>query len=178
MKEKGLNPRPRRRSVRTTDGDHGVPIFPFIYKIPMFTAQTSCGGRPDLHPHPPGLRLCGADTRRLGVARRCVYRRPQHRCPPGGQKRSAMRSRSGVPSRLRVLHGPRISVRVGTASRNACRKQRHRLDEQTRESVRQRPSRELHQDTEGGDAYLMACETVDDVAIGLPRFIEAYSNWP
>ncbi|AUC56169.1 hypothetical protein CDO87_23045 (plasmid) [Sagittula sp. P11] len=31
MKEKGLNPRPRRRSVRTTDGDHGRPIIPLTY---------------------------------------------------------------------------------------------------------------------------------------------------
>ena len=32
MKENDLNPRRRRRFVRTTDSDHDGPIFPFIAK--------------------------------------------------------------------------------------------------------------------------------------------------
>ncbi len=32
MRENGLNPRRRRRTTRTTDSDHGGPIFPFIAK--------------------------------------------------------------------------------------------------------------------------------------------------
>ena len=30
MKENDLNPRRRRRLVRTTDSDHGSPVFPFV----------------------------------------------------------------------------------------------------------------------------------------------------
>ncbi|PWJ11756.1 hypothetical protein SAMN05421539_11823 [Jannaschia seohaensis] len=32
MKEHDLNPRRRRRFVRTTDSDHDSPIFPFVAK--------------------------------------------------------------------------------------------------------------------------------------------------
>jgi putative transposase len=60
MKENDLNPRRRRRFVRTTDSDHDSPIFPFVAKEfevfgpdQLWGSLRQCAGR-ELHENSEG----------------------------------------------------------------------------------------------------------------------------
>ena len=65
MRENGLQVRPLRRFVRTTDSDHEVRYFPIWPRPSSHGTQRVVGRRPDIRGDRGGLRLCGGDSRSL-----------------------------------------------------------------------------------------------------------------
>ncbi|RLQ85319.1 hypothetical protein D8780_14950 [Notoacmeibacter ruber] len=69
-----------------------------------------------------------------------------------------------------------MPVRVGAASRHSCRTGLLRIYEPPRQPYDNAKAESFMKTLKVEDAYLIEYESFDDVATGLPRFIEAYNN--
>ena len=177
MKENDLNPRRRRRFVRTTDSDHDGPIFPFVARgfevhgpdqlwVADLTYITIAGGfaYAALILDAWSRRVVGfavgrsIDARLATKALRnaITLRRPMPGCVFHTDRGSQYASE---------LHRDILAVHgfFGSMSRRG-----NPYDNAQAESFMKTLKVE--------DAYLMEYETFEDVAIGVPRFIETYNT--
>jgi putative transposase len=177
MQENDLPPRRPRRFVRTTDSDHDSPVFPFVARRfeahgpdrlrgADLTTITTAGGFADA-----ALLLDAWSRRVVGdaigrgidarLAVKALHQAIARRKPlPGGAFHSDRGSQhvSEMHRDLLAEHGV-----VGSMSRrdNPC-------DNPQAQSVMTT--------LKGEDAYLMDDERFEDVADGVPRFIESYNT--
>lgn len=177
MKENDLTPRRRRRFVRTTDSDHGGPIFPFIARefevhgpdqlwVADLTYIAVRGGfayaalildawSRRVIGHAVGR---GLDAR---LAAKALENAIAERCPLPGCVFHTDRGSQYASELHRALletHGF-----FGSMSRRG-----NPYDNAKAESFMKTLKVE--------DAYLMEYETYEEVAVGVPRFIEAYNS--
>jgi putative transposase len=177
MKENDLNPRRGRRFVRTTDSDHEGPIFPFVARgfevhgpdqlwVADLTYITITGGfaYAALILDAWSRRVVGyavgrsIDARLATKALRnaIALRRPMPGCVFHTDRGSQYASE--LHPDILAAHGF-----FGSMSRRG-----NPFDNAQAESFMKTLKVE--------DAYLMEYETFEDVAIGVPRFIETYNT--
>jgi len=177
MKEDDLNPRRRRRFVRTTDSDHGGSIFPFIAK--------------EFEVHGPD-QLWVADLTYIAIRGGFAYaalildawsrRVVGHAVGRGIDARLAAKALENAIAERRPLPGCLFHTNRG--SQYASELHRSILAEHGfRGSMSRRGNPYDNAQAESfmktlkvEDAYLMEYETYEDVAVGVPRFIEAYNS--
>ncbi len=177
MRENGLNPRRRRRTTRTTDSDHGGPIFPFIAKefevhgpdqlwVADLTYITIAGGFVYA-----ALILDAWSRRVVGFA---IGRSIDARLAAKAL-RNAIAERRPLPGC--VFHTDRGSQYASELHRGIIAEQGFSGSMSRRGNPYDNAKAESFMKTlKVEDAYLMEYETFDEVATGLPRFIEAYNN--
>ena len=177
MKAHDLNPRPRRRFVRTTDSDHNGPIFPLVAR--------------DFEVHGPD-QLWVADLTYITVAAGFAYvalildawsrrvvgyaigRSIDARLAVEALRR-AITARRPLPGC--VFHSDRGSQYAAGAHRDLLAEHGFVGSMSRRGNPYDNPQAESFMKTlKVEDAYLMEYETFEDVAAGVPRFIEAYNR--
>ena len=149
MRERGLSVKPRRQTVRTSDGGCREAVFPNLARdfVPGGSNELWVGDITYIHTRiafaypggDPG-RLVAARGRLRGVAvdRHTTYDR--------GAAGGAGKSPAGA--RLHSSHRPRQPVRLGGLSSLDGRVGPAGIDEPARKSLRQRSMRKLHQNGE------------------------------
>jgi putative transposase len=177
MKENDLNPRRRRRFVRTTDSDHDGPIFPFIARnfeihapdqlwVADLTYVTISGGFAYV-----ALVLDAWSRRVVGYA---IGRRIDARLAVQALRR-AIELRRPLPGC--VFHSDRGSQYASEMHRALLEKRGFVGSMSRRGNPYDNAKAESFMKTlKVEDVYLMEYETFDDVADGVPRFIDAYNN--
>lgn len=177
MRENGLNPRRRRRTTRTTDSDHGGPIFPFIAKefevygpdqlwVADLTYITIAGG------FVYAALILDAWSRRVVG---CAIGRSIDARLAARALRSAIAERRPLPGC--VFHTDRGSQYASELHRGILAEQGFFGSMSRRGNPYDNAKAESFMKTlKVEDAYLMEYVSFDDVATGLPRFIEAYNN--
>ena len=177
MKENDLNPRRRRRTVCTTNSDHGGPIFPFIAKnyevhgpdqlwVADLTYITIVGG------FAYAALILDAWSRR--VVGHAVGRSIDARLA-GKALKNAITSRQPLPGC--VFHTDRGSQYASELHRGLLGEHGFFGSMSRRGNPYDNAQAESFMKTlKVEDAYLMEYETFEDVAVGVPRFIEAYNN--
>lgn len=177
MREHDLSPRRRRRFTRTTDSDHDGPIFPLVAR--------------DYEVHGPD-QLWVADLTYITVAAGFVYvalildawsrrvigyaigRRIDARLAVEALQR-AIALRRPLPGC--VFHTDRGSQYASEKHRDLLEIHGFVGSMSRRGNPYDNPQAESFMKTlKVEDAYLMEYETFEDVAAGVPRFIEAYNQ--
>lgn len=177
MRENDLNPRRRRRFVRTTDSDHGWPIFPFIAKA--FQA------------HGPD-QLWVADLTYIAIPGGFAYaalildawsrRVVGHAVGRGIDARLAVRALENAIAERRplpgcVFHTDRGSQYASELHRGTLAEHGFYGSMSRRGNPYDNAQAESFMKTlKVEDVYLMEYETFEEVAAGVPRFIEAYNT--
>ncbi|AUH65160.1 hypothetical protein CX676_14060 [Paracoccus zhejiangensis] len=177
MKENELNPRRRRRFVRTTDSDHGGPIFPFTAK--------------KLEVHGPD-HLWEADLNYIAIQGGFAYaalildawsrRVVGHAVGRGIDARLAAKALENAIAERRPLPG--CVFHTDRGSQYASELHRAILDAHGFFGSMSRhgnpydnaKAESFMKTLKVEDAYLMEYETYEEVAVGVPRFIEAYKS--
>lgn len=177
MKENDLNPRRRRRFVRTTDSDHDGPIFPFVARnfevhgpdqmwVADLTYVTISGGFAYV-----ALILDAWSRRVLGYA---IGRRIDARLAVQAL-RHAIALRRPLPGC--VFHTDRGSQYASEMHRAILEQHGFVGSMSRRGNPYDNAQAESFMKTlKVEDVYLMEYETFDDVAEGVPRFIDAYNT--
>ncbi len=177
MRENELNPRRRRRFVRTTDSDHDGPIFPFIAKdfevhgpdqlwVADLTYITIAGGFAYV-----ALILDAWSRRVVGYA---VGRSIDARLAVQALRR-AIALRKPLPGC--VFHSDRGSQYASELHRDLLKERGFLGSMSRRGNPYDNPQAESFMKTlKVEDVYLMEYEAFDDVAAGVPRFIDAYNE--
>ena len=177
MKEHDLNPRRRRRFVRTTDSDHDSPIFPFVAKgfevhgpdqlwVADLTYLTITGG------FAYAALILDAWSRR--VVEYAIGRSIDARLAVKAL-RQAIALRKPFPGC--VFHSDRGSQYASEMHRDLLEDHGFVGSMSRRGNPYDNPQAESFMKTlKVEDAYLMDYETFEDVADGVPRFIEAYTS--
>jgi len=177
MKENDLNPRRRRRFVRTTDSDHDGPIFPFVARefevhgpdqlwVADLTYITITGGFAYA-----ALILDAWSRRVVGLA---IGRSIDARLAAKAL-RNAIASRSPLPGC--VFHTDRGSQYASELHRGLLAAHGFFGSMSRRGNPYDNAQAESFMKTlKVEDAYLMEYEAFEDVAIGVPRFIETYNT--
>lgn len=177
MQENDLNPRRRRRFVRTTDSDHDGPIFPFLTRgfevhgpdqlwVADLTYITITGGFAYA-----ALILDAWSRRVVGFA---IGRSIDSRLAAKAL-RNAIASRRPLPGC--VFHTDRGSQYASELHRGLLAAHGFFGSMSRRGNPYDNAQAESFMKTlKVEDAYLMEYETFEDVAIGVPRFIEAYNT--
>jgi len=178
MKAHDPNPRPRRRFVRTTDSDHDGPIFPLV------------AGGFEIR-GPDQLRVADLTYIRIAVgfayvalildawSRRVVGyaigRSIDARLAVEALRR-AIATRRPLPGC--VFHSDRGSQYAAEAHRDLLAERGFVGSMMSRRgNPHHNPQAESFMKTlKVEDAYLMDYETFEDVAAGVPRFVEAYNR--
>ena len=172
MKEHDLNPRRRRRFVRTTDSDHDSPIFPFVAKgfevhgpdqlwVADLTYLTITGGFAYA-----ALILDAWSRRVVGYA---IGRSIDARLAVKAL-RQAIALRKPFPGC--VFHSDRGSQYASEMHRDLLEEHGFVGSMSRRGNPYDNPQAESFMKTlKVEDAYLMDYETFEDVADGVPRFI-------
>ena len=174
MREHDLNPRRRRRFVRTTDSDHDGPIHPFVAK--------------DFEAHGPD-QLWVADLTYVAIAAGFAYvalimdawsrrvvgyaigRRIDARLAVEALRR-AIALRRPLPGC--VFHSDRGSQYASELHRDRLKEHGFVGSMSRRGNPYDNPQAEsLMKTLKVEDVYLMEYETFEDVADGVPRFIDA-----
>ena len=177
MKENDLNPRRRRRFVRTTDSDHDSPIFPLVAKgfeahgpdqlwVADLTYITIAGG------FAYAALILDAWSRRVvgyaigrGIDARLAVK----------ALRKAIALRRPLPGC--VFHSDRGSQYASEMHRDLLAEHGFVGSMSRRGNPYDNPQAESFMKTlKVEDAYLMEYETFEDVACGVPRFIELYNT--
>jgi len=177
MRENDLNPRRRRRFVRTTDSDHDAPIFPFVAKefevhgpdqlwVADLTYITIVGG------FAYAALILDAWSRRVvgyalgrGIDARLAVK----------ALRQAIALRRPMPGC--VFHSDRGSQYASELHRDMLKAYGFVGSMSRRGNPYDNPQAESFMKTlKVEDAYLMEYETFEDVVAGVPRFIEAYNT--
>ena len=150
MREHDLQPRMRRRYVATTDSDHDQPIFPnrakdmavdgpdqlWVADITYVAIAT-------------GFVYVAVDSRRLVPPCRRLRDQPVDRRSVDARRSEGRNRQPQTVARMRTSLRSRLAIRR-PAYRDALRGARpRRLDGPPRQSLRQRQSGELHEDTQG-----------------------------
>jgi putative transposase len=177
MKENDLNPRRRRRFVRTTDSDHDSPIFPFVAR--RFEA------------HGPD-QLWVADLTYITIAGGFAYaalildawsrRVVGYAIGRGIDARLAVKALHQAIALRRplpgcVFHSDRGSQYASEMHRDLLAEHGFVGSMSRRGNPYDNPQAESFMKTlKVEDAYLMEYETFEDVADGVPRFIESYNT--
>ncbi|MFW5661589.1 MAG: IS3 family transposase, partial [Oceanicaulis sp.] len=176
MKAHELNPRRRRRFVRTTDSDHDGPVFPFVAR--------------DFEVHGPD-QLWVADLTYIAITAGFAYvalildawsrrvigyaigRRIDARLAVEALRR-AIALRKPLPGC--VFHSDRGSQYASEPHRALLAEHGFVGSMSRRGNPYDNPQAESFMKTlKVEDAYLMEYETFEDVAAGVPRFIDAYN---
>lgn len=177
MKEHDLNPRRRRRFVRTTDSDHDSPIFPLVAKgfevhgpdqlwVADLTYITIAGGFAYA-----ALILDAWSRRVVGYA---IGRSIDARLAVNAL-RQAISLRKPLPGW--VFHSDRGSQYASEMHRDLLAAHGFFGSMSRRGNPYDNPQAESFMKTlKVEDAYLMEYETFEDVSDGVPRFIEAYNT--
>lgn len=177
MKAHDLNPRRRRRFTRTTDSNHDGPIFPLIAR--------------DFEIHGPD-QLWVADLTYIAIAAGFAYvalildawsrrvigyaigRRIDARLAMEALRR-AIALRKPLPGC--VFHSDRGSQYASETHRELLEDHGFVGSMSRRGNPYDNPQAESFMKTlKVEDAYLMEYETFDEVAAGVPRFIDAYNR--
>jgi putative transposase len=177
MKAHDLNPRPRRRFVRTTDSDHDGPIFPFVAK--------------DVEVHGPD-QLWVADLTYIAIAAGFAYvalildawsrrvvgyaigRRIDARLAVEALRRAIVLRR---PLPGCVFHSDRGSPYASDLHRDLLKEHGFVGSMSRRGNPQHNPQAESFMKTlKVEDVYLMEYETFEDVAASVPLFIDAYNG--
>lgn len=177
MNENDLNPRRRRRFVRTTDSDHDGPIFPFVARsfeahgrdqiwVADLTYVTISAGFAYV-----ALILDAWSRRVVGYA---IGRRIDARLAVQAH-RHAIALRQPLPGC--VLHTDRGSQYASEMHR-ALLAQHGLVGSMSRRGnpYDNAKAESFMKSLKVEDVYLMEYETFDDVAEGVPRFIDAYNT--
>lgn len=175
MRENDLNPRRRRRFVRTTDSDHDGPIFPFVARDfevhgpdQLWVADLTYIGSGFAY---AALVLDAWSRRVIGYA---IGRRIDARLAVEAL-RCAIALRRPLPGC--VFHSDRGSQYASELHRDLLEEHGFVGSMSRRGTPYDNPQAESFMKTlKVEDAYLMEYETFEDVAVGVPRFIEAYNN--
>ena len=177
MRENDLNPKRRRRYVRTTDSDHGGPIFPIVAKefevhgpdqlwVADLTYITITGGFAYA-----ALILDAWSRRVVGYA---IGRSIDARLAAKAL-RNAIADRRPMPGC--VFHTDRGSQYASELHRDLLAAHGFFGSMSRRGNPYDNAQAESFMKTlKVEDAYLMEYETFEEVAIGVPRFIEAYNT--
>lgn len=177
MKAHDLNPRRRRRFVRTTDSDHDGPIFPFVARgfevhgpdqlwVADLTYITIAAGFAYV-----ALILDAWSRRVVGYA---IGRRIDARLAVEALRR-AITLRRPLPGC--VFHSDRGSQYASDLHRDLLEAHGFIGSMSRRGNPYDNPQAESFMKTlKVEDAYLMEYETFEEVAAGVPRFIEAYNE--
>ena len=177
MKENELNPRRRRRFVRTTDSDHDGPIFPLVAKgfevhgpdqlwVADLTYITIAHGFAYV-----ALILDAWSRRVVGYA---VGRSIDARLAVQAL-RQAIALRKPLPGC--VFHSDRGSQYASELHRELLKEHGFVGSMSRRGNPYDNPKAESFMKTlKVEDVYLMEYETFNDVAAGVPRFIDAYNE--
>ena len=177
MKAHDLNPRRRRRFVRTTDSDHDGPIFPFVAKdfeadgpdrlwVADLTYITIAAGFAYV-----ALILDAWSRRVIGYA---IGRRIDARLAVAALHR-ALALRRPLPGCL--FHSDRGSQYASDLHRALLEKHGLVGSMSRRGNPYDNPQAESFMKTlKVEDAYPLEYETFEDVAAGVPRFIETYNR--
>lgn len=177
MQENDLNPRRRRRFVRTTDSNHGGPIFPLLARgfevhgpdqlwVADLTYITTTGGFAYV-----ALILDAWSRRVVGFA---IGRSIDARLAAKAL-RNAIASRRPLPGC--IFHTDRGSQYASELHRDLLAAHGFFGSMSRRGNPYDNAQAESFMKTlKVEDAYLMEYETFEDVAIGVPRFIEAYNT--
>jgi len=177
MREHDLNPRRRRRFVRTTDSDHDGPIHPFVAR--------------EFEVHGPD-QLWVADLTYVAIAAGFAYvalimdswsrrvvgyaisRRIDARLAVAAL-RQAIALRRPMPGC--VFHSDRGSQYASELHRDLLEERSSVGSMSRRGNPYDNPQAEsLMKTLKVEDVYLMEYETYEAVAAGVPRFIEAYNE--
>ncbi len=177
MKENDLNPRRRRRFVRTTDSDHDGPIFPFIAKgfeihgpDQMWVADLTYIAITGGFAH-AALILDAWSRRVVGYA---LGRRIDPRLAVQAL-RQAIALRRPLPGC--IFHSDRGSQYASELHRDLLKELGFYGSMSRRGNPYDNAQAESFMKTlKVEDTYLMEYETFEDVADGVPRFIDAYNN--
>ena len=177
MNENDLNPRRRRRFVRTTDSDHDGPIFPFVARnfeahgrdqmwVADLTYVTISAGFAYV-----ALILDAWSRRVVGYA---IGRRIDARLAVQAL-RHAIALRQPLPGC--VLHTDRGSQYASEMHR-ALLAQHGLVGSMSRRGnpYDNAKAESFMKTLKVEDVYLMEYETFDDVAEGVPRFVDAYNT--
>jgi len=177
MREHDLNPRRRKRFVRTTDSDHNGPIHPFVAR--------------EFEVHGPD-QLWVADLTYVAIAAGFAYvalimdawsrrvvgyaisRRIDARLAVAAL-RQAIALRRPMPGC--VFHSDRGSQYASELHRDLLEERGFVGSMSRRGNPYDNPQAEsLMKTLKVEDVYLMEYETYEDVAAGVPRFIQAYNE--
>jgi putative transposase len=177
MKENDLNPRRRRRFVRTTDSDHDGPIFPLVARgfevhgpDQLWVADLTCLAI-DAGFAYVALILDAWSRRVIGYA---VGRRIDARLAVQAL-RAAIALRGPLPGC--VFHSDRGSQYASEKHRALLADHGFVGSMSRRGNPYDNPQAESFMKTlKVEDAYLMEYETFEEVAAGVPRFINAYNR--
>lgn len=177
MREHDLNPRRRRRFTRTTDSDHDGPIFPLVARdyevhgpdqlwVADLTYITVAAGFAYV-----ALILDAWSRRVIGYA---IGRRIDTRLAVEALRR-AIALRRPLPGC--VFHTDRGSQYASEKHRELLEAHGFVGSMSRRGNPYDNPQAESFMKTlKVEDAYLMDYETFEDVAAGVPRFIDAYNQ--
>lgn len=177
MRENDLNPRRRRRFVRTTDSDHDGPVFPLVARdfevhgpdqlwVADLTYIAIAGGFAYV-----ALILDAWSRRVVGyaVGRSIDARLAVHAL------RQAIALRKPLPGC--VFHSDRGSQYASEPHRDILKEHGFVGSMSRRGNPYDNPQAESFMKTlKVEDVYLMEYEAFDDVAAGVPRFIDAYNE--
>jgi putative transposase len=151
MREHGLQPKPRRRYVVTTDSNHAGPIYPDLAKNLVSDGPNQLWVADLTYVAIPGgfvylAAILDAWSRKVvGYA---ISRSMDARIAVAALK-AAIRNRTPPQGCIHHSDSQRISIRVGGVSRAAGHARPDRLNESPRQPVRQRQGGELHEDAQG-----------------------------
>ena len=177
MQEHDLNPRRRRRFVRTTDSDHDGPIHPFVARefevhgpdqlwVADLTYVTIAAGFAYV-----ALIMDAWSRRVVGYA---IGRRIDARLVVAALRQAIMLRR---PLPGCVFHSDRGSQYASELHRDLLKEHGLIGSMSRRGNPYDNPqAKSLMKTLKVEDVYLMEYETFEDVAIGVPRFIEAYNE--
>ena len=176
MRLHGMQVRPRRRFVVTTDSDHDEPIFPNLAKDQTVTAPISSGWRHHLRRDRDRLRLSRRYPGRL-VAPGCRLRARPHRRGAADRRGAAGGDRRPTADDgMRAPQRPRHPICVGALPQEAGRARPPGFDGRRANPYDNAKAESFMKTLKVEAVYRMEYETFDDVADDLPRFIDQVYN--